>query len=161
MGDSDWRKYEKVAHELLNRFAADFGLSRVEEKQPAAGEITGTSWELDAKGVRDGDGAVVIVECRRHTTKALSQEQLAGLAYRILDTGAQGGICVTPLGFQEGAKKVAAAATIIEVKLSPDSTATDFAMSFLNKIFRGVSENVGIGDVAIAVIDRGRPPEQN
>ncbi len=73
-----WEKYEKVAAELLDRFASDFGLERVEGKQKIAGE-SGTEWEIDAKGFRDDEGEFLIVECRRHTTSSQSQEQVGGL----------------------------------------------------------------------------------
>ena len=43
--------YEEVAAYLLNRFAADFGLERVEGKQPIPGKESGTAWVIDAKGV--------------------------------------------------------------------------------------------------------------
>ena len=49
----------------------------------------------------------VIIECRRYTKSRQSQEKIGGLAYRILDTGARGGILISPLGMQEGASKIA------------------------------------------------------
>ena len=90
--------YEEVAHYLLDRFAADFGLQRVEGKQSVSGQESGTSWTIDAKGVRESDGGIVVVECRRYTTSKGKQDQLGGLAYRIIDTEAVGGIYVSPLG---------------------------------------------------------------
>src|SRR4051812_13915722 len=94
--------YEEVATYLLDRFAVDLGLERVEPKQPVPGKESGTSWVIDAKGVREADGAIIIVECRRYTTSKAKQEHLAAIAYRIIDTEAGGGIYVSPLGFQEG-----------------------------------------------------------
>jgi Zn finger protein HypA/HybF involved in hydrogenase expression len=61
------------------------------------------------------------------------------LAYNILDTNAQGAILVSPMGFQKGAKKVAAAENIIEVKLPATCTATDFVIQFFNKICVGMT----------------------
>jgi hypothetical protein len=91
--DSD--QYEEVARILLNRMHKEFGLERVEGKQDIEGLRSGTSWEIDAKGIREGDGAIIIVECRRYTSSQLKQEHLGGLAYRILDTGVVGGITVS------------------------------------------------------------------
>jgi hypothetical protein len=102
-----FESYEQVAQYLLDQFAGELGLKRVEANQEVTGLRSGTTWEIDAKGVKvDGEG-FVIVECRRYTTSKLKQEHLAGLAYRILDTGAEGGIVVSPMDLQEGAKKVA------------------------------------------------------
>jgi len=138
-----WETYEEVAAYLLNEFAAEFGLSRVEGKQVVKGRRSGTDWEIDAKGVREGGEGFIIVECRRFTTSKQNQEKLAGLAYRITDTGAGGGIMVSPLGLQKGAQKIAAAENIVEVRLDPGSTPRSFAMRFLNKIMIGISETMG------------------
>jgi hypothetical protein len=93
-----WQSYEEVGTYLLDRFATEFGLDRVEGKQGVAGQRSGTSWEIDAKGFRLGQDGFVIVEFRRYTTSRLNQEDLGGLAYRIIDSGAEGGIIVSPLG---------------------------------------------------------------
>ena len=66
MADTKWRNYEEVATYLLDKFADHFGLSRVEGKQPLLGIRSGTEWTIDAKGIRQGSEAFVIVECRRH-----------------------------------------------------------------------------------------------
>lgn len=137
-----WQTYEQVAAYLLNQFAAEFGLSRVEGKQVVPGQQSSTDWEIDAKGVHEGDQGFIIVECRRYTTSRLNQEELAALAYRITDTGAEGGIIVSPLRLQEGAQKVAQAANIVEVHLDPNSTPDQFAMQFLNKMMIGLSETI-------------------
>jgi hypothetical protein len=147
--------YEEVAAYLLNRFAADLGLERVEEKQPIPGKESGTAWVIDAKGVRESDGATVIVECRRHTTSKAKQEQLAALAYRIIDTEAGGGIYVSPLGLQEGATRVAAARNIVSVQLWPDSTQTEHMLRFLNKIFAGLQETITLTDHVTCEVIRG------
>ncbi len=132
-----WQTYEEVATYLLNKFAEHFSLECVEGKQHVPGTC-GTDWEIDAKGVaKSGDG-FLIVECRRYTTSRLDQESMAGLAFRIQDTGAQGGIVVTPLDLQEGAKKVAAYKNIHHVKLSPESTTTVYLLKWLKGIFIGL-----------------------
>lgn len=143
---TEWKSYEEVATYLLNQCARELGLSKVEGKQSVPGLRSQTEWEIDAKGVSEGNEGFVIIECRRHTTSKQSQERIASLAYRILDTGAQGGIIVSPLGLQEGAQKVAQAERIVNVQLSPDSTPHEFAMQFLNKIFIGVRERMSLRD---------------
>jgi hypothetical protein len=62
-----------------------------------------------------------------------------GFAYRVLDTGADGMILVSPMGFQEGAAKIAAAENILSVELDENSTPTDFALKFLNKLYLGIT----------------------
>ena len=104
-----WLSYEEVATEILGRIKEELGLATVEGKQSASGS-SGTDWELDAKGIKDETGAFVVIECRRHTTSRLKQAAVASLAWCIQDTGASGGFIVSPMGLQEGASKVAAAA---------------------------------------------------
>lgn len=134
-----WLSYEQVVTDILNKLAEEFDFVRVEGKQTALGLKSGTAWEIDAKGVCSTDGAFFIVECRRHTTSRLSQEQVGALAYRILDTGASGGIIVSPLGLQEGAEKIACAENIISVTLNPDSTIQNYMIAFLDKMHRAMS----------------------
>ena len=81
----------------------------------------------------------MIVECRRYPSSRLDQESIGGLAYRISDAGASGGIIVTPVGLQMGAAKVAEAENIITVILDEKSSSTDFVIRFLDKIRVGVS----------------------
>jgi hypothetical protein len=136
---SKWRTYEQVSSYLLNNLRQEFGLAKVDGKQKLIGLETGTEWEVDAKGIlNDGEG-IVIVECRRYNSSKQSQEKLAGLAYRIKDTGAKGGIIVSKLGLQKGAKKVAEANNILSVIIDANSTPQNFAVEFLNKLFLGVT----------------------
>lgn len=147
-----WRTYEEVAQFLLNQFASELGLGRVEGKQIVAGHA-GTDWEIDAKAYRARNEAFLIVECRRYPRSRVSQEEIAGLAYRIKDTGAEGAIVVSPLGLQKGARLVARKECVSEVRLTPDSTTTDYVLQFLNRAFVGMSvkvkSNASIGIVAI------------
>ena len=132
-----WESYEQVAEFLLGRMAEKLGLDFVEGKQLVEGR-SGATWEIDCKGLRAADGAFIIIECRRRTTSPQKQEDLGGLAYRIHDTGAAGGIIVTPLGLQEGAKKVAKKENIVSVRLDEKSTTVTYVMSFLNQVFVGL-----------------------
>ena len=152
--DTTWQTYEEVATYLLNKFAKEFGFSRVEGKQSLSGKRSGTTWEIDAKGYRQGTEGFVIVECRQYKKSKQNQEKIGALAYRILDTGAVGGIVVSPLGVQSGAQLIAAAEGIITVQLHGDSTPTEFAMQFLNKIFVGIHEHLNASDSCDAEIVR-------
>jgi hypothetical protein len=104
-----WETYEEVAVYILNRIASELGLDlqRVEGKQNVYGLVTTTDWEIDGKGVKVGDEGFIIIECRRYPKSKQKQGQVGELAVRSLDTRASGGIYVSPLGFQEGAAKVA------------------------------------------------------
>lgn len=156
MSNKPWQSYEEVAQYLLNQFAKHFQLGYVEGKQIVPGE-SGTEWEIDAIGVRDQEEAFLIVECRRYTKSRLNQESMAALSFRIQDTGAQGGLVVSPLELQSGAKKVAEFANIQHVTLDPKSTTSDYIMKFLNQIFVGVSDTVSVTDsVHIQVIRDGK-----
>ena len=136
-----WLDYEQVARHLLDDISERLGLSRVEGKQSIHGRKSGTSWELDAKGIRSDESGFVVVEVRRYTTRRLDQEKMAAIAYRIRDTGAKGGIVVTPLGLQEGAKKIARRAGVISVRLSANSTTEEFILHFLNQVVLGTAPN--------------------
>jgi hypothetical protein len=146
-----WQTYEEVAAYLLNRLAEHFGVGRFERKQVIPGN-SGTEWEIDAKGCVDDCGRLIIVECKRHTKNGISQAIAGALAWTIEDTGADGGILVSPLGLQDGAKKVAAKANIVEVVLNQDSTTTDYILRFLDQIHIGLSETMHMGDHAVIVI---------
>jgi len=143
--DRTWKLYEEVSAYLIDKCAIEFGFARVEGKQKVSGYRSGTEWEIDAKGVREGDEGFVIIECRMRTKSKQKQEDVGALVYRISDTGASGGIIVSPLGLQEGAKKVAQAENIIEVQLDPNSTPQEFSMRFLNKLMVGMRENIALG----------------
>jgi hypothetical protein len=156
MADKAWDTYEQVAQFLLNQFAEVFQLGTVEEKQIVPGE-SGTDWQIDAKGVKEGEDGFVIVECKRHTKSRVNQEIIAGLAYRIKDSGATGGIIVTPIKLQKGAEIVAAHEGIKHVRLDKGSTHSDYIFQFLNQLFIGMTEKVTFADsVHIQVIRDGK-----
>jgi hypothetical protein len=134
--------------------AEHFGLSHVNGKQTIEGKWSGTIYEIDGKGFTKGGEGFVILECRRYTTSRQKQEDMAALCYRILDTGAKGGIIVSPLGLQEGAKRIAEAENVVSVRLGENSTTKNYVLSFLNKIFVGITETVTISDNVVAVIKK-------
>jgi len=149
-----WENYEQVAVYLLDQFADALGLDRVEGKRILDGGRSGTRWRIDGKGIRSSpDEAIVLVECRRYTTSRQSQERVASLAYRILDTGAQGGIIVSPLGIQAGAAKIAESEKIIPVHLDENSTTTQYVLRFLNNVFVGLTDSITVTDhISVRVI---------
>lgn len=156
MSSQTWKSYEEVAQYLLNQFVQHFQLGRVDGKQIIPGD-SGAEWEIDAKGVKsDGEG-FLIVECRRYTKSRLNQESMAALAFRIQDTGAQGGIVVSPLELQSGAKKITKYSNIQHVTLDPKSTTSDYLMRFLNQTFIGISESTTVTDsVHIQITRNGK-----
>ena len=157
MNSKKWVKYEDLAVYLLNNFASEFGLDGFDGKQKIVGNRSGTDWEIDGKGFNDGTDSFVIVECRRYTKSKQTQEKVGALAYRIKDTGAGGGIIVSPLGLQSGAKKVAQAENILSIKLTPESTTQAYVMEFLNKICIGFVDRVKITDsVHVQVFENGK-----
>jgi hypothetical protein len=147
-----WKTYEEVSAYLLNMLARDLGLVHVEGKQVLPGE-SGTEWEVDAKGVREGNEAIVLVECRR-TNSRQTQAKVAAFAFSIQDTGAVGGIIVTPVALQTGAKKVAASANILHVQIDLNSTPQEFAVKFLNRLFVGVVSRLTVSDHVEATVIR-------
>ena len=149
-----WQSYEEVAAYLLHKYAEEFGLEFVEGKQEVEGKRSGTTWEIDAKGIKEGGEGFVIIEARKYSKSRQNQEKLGGLAYRILDTGAEGGILVSPLGFQSGAKKVANAENIIEVHLDANSTPNEYFMGFLNNLMVGLHECITATDCVKVTISR-------
>jgi hypothetical protein len=156
------RTYEKVATEILNRLRSELGLSSVESKQKVPGLKSGQRWELDAKGFQEGSEAIVVIEYRRRTTSRIVQEEVAGLALRIQDTGAANGLLVSPLGLQAGAKKVAAAFNVVEVILNADATPEEFVLKFLSKVlvgFKGVEARGEIGNLTPVVEYDDRSPD--
>lgn len=140
----EYESYEKVSQYLLKKFAKEFGLEGVEGKQKVSGNLSGTSWEIDGKGILEGGIGFIIIECRHYKSSKQKQEHLGGLAYRIIDSGAQGGIIISPLGLQKGAKKIANAENIIEVKITEDSNMNEYLMQFLHKVMVGVQDNLTI-----------------
>lgn len=144
MADKEWATYEDVAVFLLNRFAEYFGLGRVEGKTivPAAG----TAWELDGIGYSQDGAQFVIVECKRYTTSRVNQDTMGVLAFRILRTGASGGIIVTPIGYQAGAAKVANFEGITRVTLNQDCTTVEYVMRFLDQVQVGLTDTITATD---------------
>ena len=139
-----WSDYEDVSQYVLEQLRGRLGLAAVEPKQTLTGLDSGTDWEVDAKCIRDGDAAILIVECRRYKSR-LTQEALAAIAYRIRDTRSAGGFTISPMKLQKGAKKVADANSVRHIQLHPDSTpAAWFAL--IDDVFHvGFVDEVKVG----------------
>lgn len=138
MSTRDWEKYQDIAVYLLDKFKEEFGLEHIEGKQKVIGKRSSQVWTLDAKGVKKGNVGFIIIECRRFLTSKQKPEHIGGIAYRIIDTGAQGGIIISPLGLQKGAKKIAKAENITELYLHQNSDIHQYLIRFLNKVMTGV-----------------------
>lgn len=141
--DPSWKSYEEIAAFVLNQCAHEFGLDSVEGKQSVAGK-SGTDREVDALGWADGGAAHFLVECKKHKDTGINQAITGSLAFQILDTDAKGGLLVSPQGLQKGAKKVAAASGIHEIKLDPRSTTSAYFGEWLGKLRVGFTEEAGI-----------------
>lgn len=131
---SDWKQYEVTATLILHQLAEHFRLARVEGKQNVPGHLSGTKYEIDGKGIYHNGEGFMIIECRCYSSR-LKQKDACALAYEMKDAGAVGGMLVTPLDLQEGAKKVAKAAKIHSVTLNADATPEQFVLQFLGNFF--------------------------
>jgi len=156
VADKQWRKYEEVAQFLLDKFADQLGLERVEAKQKIIGLISGRKIEIDGKGVRQGNGGIVVVECKKFKDR-VEAEKLEALAFRIQDAGADGGIIVTPIDLQAGAKKIAESQDIITVRMPQDSTIENYVFKLFSQVFAGVTHTLNVHTRADAVVDRAPP----
>ena len=121
-------------------------MGQIEGKQKVRGNISGTEWEVDVIVYDATDEKLILVECKQRQYSTLPQESLAGFAYRVKDTGAYRGIVVTTIGLQDGAKKVAVAEKITEIKLNYTSTSENYIAQITNKIFIKRTEKINIRD---------------
>jgi hypothetical protein len=153
-----WSVYENFARKVLADHREVLGISAVEGKQSLDG-LSGTSWELDARAWCEGSDGFLVVEVRRHTTAGLKQEDLAAVAYRIKDVSGLGGIVVSPLPLQKGARLVAESADIAHVTLSAESTTESYLAEFMGRRFLGasVTESVHAHESCDAQIVRKAP----
>ena len=106
-----------------------------EQASAAIAEPAGKKPEAGNVGVKAGDTSKSGAKPEGDARK----EQVAGLAYRIQDTGADGAILVSPLGVQKGAALVAARENIHIVQLDGESSTADYLMKFLEKTMIGAS----------------------
>ncbi len=159
--DAEWRRYEVAAKQIIEHLRTEFGFSAVKGKQHVDGKY-GTRWEIDAKGLIEGSSAFVIIECRRKTKSRLKQEEIGAIAFRMGYTGASGAWVVSPLGLQEGAAKVAAAAGIRAVRLPADATLENFVVEFLGNLYASLPSLQMEGQTGILtpVVENNVPPAE-
>jgi hypothetical protein len=152
---ASWVEYEDLARRVLADMRDVLGIATVEGKQPLDGKSSATG-EVDAKAWLQGIDGFLVVEARRHTTAGLKQEDLAAISYRIKDVGAAGGIVVTPLPLQRGAKSIATSEGIAHVRLTAESTTERYLAEFLGRRFFGVSaaDSIQLSDRAEANVVR-------
>lgn len=134
---SESERYELVTKKILENLRHHLRFDNVGGKEKYQGE-TGTEWEIDASCYRKDTDTLVLIECRRKTTRRIPQEEMAGFAFRIRDIGAGEGLMVTPIGYQKGAKKVAKAARIGMATLNPEATESEYILTIANRLFRGL-----------------------
>ncbi|MES2126549.1 MAG: hypothetical protein V4463_04700 [Pseudomonadota bacterium] len=155
MNQPAWTIYEDAARRVVSDLRNELDISVVEGKQVLVGKSS-AEWEIDAKAwCTDGENFLVI-EARRHTSSGQKQEALAAIAYRIQDVGANGGIVISPLPLQTGARAVAAFEGIAEITLAPDSTCESYLAEFMGRRYLGASviERVYASDTCDAVVIR-------
>jgi hypothetical protein len=151
-------RYEQVTRAILERCREQLGYKEVCPKGKIPGE-TGTEWEIDAICYRAESDGMILVECRRHTTSKIDQEQVGGLVFRIIDTGAEGGLMVTPLGFQAGAELVAKARQVNLATLNPDATEREYVLKIAGQLFLGVGSLISFRQLVQVKVITGNAPE--
>lgn len=148
-----WETYEHVARKVVADLRRELGVSDVAGKQELQGE-SGAIWTIDGKATCGASEGFFVIEARRHTTSGQKQEHMAALAYRIQDLGGTGGIIVSPLPLQRGAKLVAVCEQIAELQLCADATAENYVAQFLERKFHHATVKSGlrIGDHCTATV---------
>jgi hypothetical protein len=147
-----WECYEKVTRQILDNLRLELGFASVEGKgdKPATSE---TDWEADATCYRLDDGEMVLIECK-HWSSRVDQATMGSFAFSIIDTGAAGGLMVTPVGYQEGAVKVANARKIGMATLNANATDRAYVLRIANQLFAGVVSEIHVDSVVTAVVVR-------
>jgi hypothetical protein len=151
-----YQTYEQVALHILNELKDRFGAEYFESSRKIKGNRSGRNWDIEGKGVCSEDGVFLIVECRRYTTSRLKAEHIGGIAYRIIDTGARGGIVVSPYPLQKGARKIAEAEKIHSVQLTADSTPEQYIVRLLKELIIRPAPGVAVGSGVDPVVTSRR-----
>ena len=130
----DWQIYESAASIAVEMLRTHLGIQNVEGKQRLDG-VSGVTWEVDARAWCSKSEKFVVIEARRHTTSGIKQKDIAALALQIQDLGAKGGIIVSPLPLQKGAKVLAERYDIEHVVLHSDSTPERMLAEYMGRRF--------------------------
>lgn len=147
MAKKKWETYEDATRGFLEDIGGHLGLTRVEGKQKLAGHHSGRRPEVEAVVYTD-DRKRLLVECKRKGKRRVEAGDMEAFAYRILDTESAGGIIVTTIGLQEGAKLVAQAEKITTVILDPTSTDEEYIARIANQLFWKQGDAVELKDAA-------------
>ena len=148
-----WETYEQVARKVVSDLHRELDAVDITGKQKLQGE-SGATWEIDGKATSGVSDGFFVVEARRHITSGQKQEHMAALAYRIKDLGGIGGIIVSPLPLQRGAKLIAEHEHIAELRLAPDSTTENYIAQFLAQTFHHATVKSGfaLDDICSATV---------
>lgn len=126
-----WENYEQVAGQLLRDIKDRLSLSRIEPKQKRTGDAT--DWEVDVVAYEAHTEKLILVECKLLSYR-VDQRTMGSFAYSIKDSGAKGGIFVTTIGFQTGARKIANKEKIAQIILRGDSDVDNYVAELMNHI---------------------------
>ncbi len=137
-------EYEINSKDIIQIFKKDLGLESIEGKQKLEGDVE--NWEIDAKGILEEGGGTIVIECKRWKNR-IPKPMVANLAYSIKDVNAQGGILVSPLDMQSGAKNIAEAENINHIKITPESDVNNFDIEIFGKSKGGRSLGASINAV--------------
>jgi hypothetical protein len=144
----EWKTFEDAARSIIANHREFFGL---EEVEPSVTKVQGTSgyqWNIDVVGYAAGSRKIVIFEVRRKK-RNIVPEEIAGLAYRIEDTGSEKGYIVTRMdrGLSTGAEGIAGYEEIGHIRVSKDATPEFYLMQCLDKIFVRVVDKFDFSDM--------------
>jgi hypothetical protein len=136
LAEKQWVTYEEVVAQLLDTFAAYFG---VERNEVSLNNLPGTTYEVDGKGFSRGNLGYFFIECRRYINTSQSRADVCAFAFQVEDTGAIGGIIVSPLVLKEGLTIVSEAKNVKRVQHNGLLDKHPL-LSFLNSVMYGHSE---------------------
>lgn len=129
MAAPNWKRFEDAARELIKLHQDFFGLASVE---PTEAKVTGSSgyeWNIEIVAHQEHSFGLVLFECRQKR-RNITPAEAAELAYRVLDTGAERGYFITPIGkkLSSGATTIAAHEGIEQIQIADYSTTQNYMM---------------------------------
>lgn len=113
---------------------------------------SGTTWEIECKGVRFGSETLFFIECRRYTTSLLDQESLGGLTYRIRDSGAAVASSFRHWGFKKVPRRSRRQKTSSPLKLNPDSRPELYVARYLDQLRTGIQDRLWLSDFVTLIL---------
>jgi hypothetical protein len=143
--------YEGVVRQILDRLRTELGLGPVRGNQKRHGDKT--RWALDATSYRTKTGMLVVIESRFKSKRKVTQEEMAGFAYRVRDLGAEG-LMVTTVDYQRGTQTIANAERLGMATLNPDATSQKYVLRIADALFAALGDVLRIGLKEQAVVAR-------